>query len=116
MGFLCAVSHADDRERSTTRPSFTRIIQCLALVRTRGLSLANLPPWSAVYQQTRRWIKAGCFEAMAHDLRAILRWCRTGKPIRVRLLSIVEHSSRRRRVARGLELMDTKNAKARRCV
>src|SRR5690606_15420067 len=23
--------------------------------------------------QTQRWIKAGCFEAMAHDLRAILR-------------------------------------------
>ena len=33
----------------------------------------DLPPWSAVYQQTRRWIKAACFEAMAHDLRAILR-------------------------------------------
>lgn len=26
-----------------------------------------------VYQQTQRWIKAGCFEAVAHDLRAILR-------------------------------------------
>jgi transposase len=34
----------------------------------------NFPPWQAVYQQTRRWIAAGCFEAMAHDLRAILRW------------------------------------------
>jgi transposase len=33
----------------------------------------DLPPWSAVYQQTHRWIKAGSFEAMAHDLRAILR-------------------------------------------
>ena len=33
----------------------------------------DLPPWHVVYQQTRRWIKAGCFEAMAHDLRAILR-------------------------------------------
>jgi len=33
----------------------------------------DLPPWEAVYQQTRRWIAAGCFEAMAHDLRAILR-------------------------------------------
>jgi len=33
----------------------------------------DLPPWPVVYQQTRRWIKAGCFEAMAHDLRAILR-------------------------------------------
>lgn len=33
----------------------------------------DLPPWAVVYQQTQRWIKAGCFEAMAHDLRAIIR-------------------------------------------
>lgn len=33
----------------------------------------DLPPWTAVYQQTRRWMKAGCFEAMAHDLRQIAR-------------------------------------------
>src|ERR1700722_15902481 len=33
----------------------------------------DLPPWQVVYQQTQRWIKAGCFEAMAHDLRAVLR-------------------------------------------
>jgi transposase len=33
----------------------------------------DLPPWQMVYQQTQRWIKAGCFEALAHDLRAILR-------------------------------------------
>jgi len=34
----------------------------------------DLPPWQAVYQQTRRWLDAGCFEAMVHDLRAMLRW------------------------------------------
>ena len=33
----------------------------------------DLPPWPAVQQQTRRWVRAGCFEAMAHDLRAVLR-------------------------------------------
>src|SRR5215210_892862 len=33
----------------------------------------DLPPWTAVPQQTLRWIKAGCFEAMAHDLRMVLR-------------------------------------------
>lgn len=33
----------------------------------------DLPPWSAIHQQARRWMKAGCFEAMSHDLRAILR-------------------------------------------
>ena len=34
----------------------------------------DFPPWEAVYQQTRRWIAAGCFEAIVHDLRAILRF------------------------------------------
>ena len=33
----------------------------------------DLPPWSAVHQQAQRWIKAGCWETMAHDLRAVLR-------------------------------------------
>jgi transposase len=33
----------------------------------------DLPPWEVVYQQTQRWIKAGVFEAMVHDLRAVLR-------------------------------------------
>ena len=33
----------------------------------------DFPRWEAVYQQTQRWIAAGCFEAMVHDLRAVLR-------------------------------------------
>jgi len=33
----------------------------------------DLPPWYAVYQQTRRWLKAGVFEAIVHDLRRLLR-------------------------------------------
>lgn len=33
----------------------------------------DFPPWSAVYQQARRWWAAKCFEAMAHDLREMLR-------------------------------------------
>ena len=33
----------------------------------------DLPPWYTVHQQAQRWIKAGCFEAMAHDLRQVLR-------------------------------------------
>jgi transposase len=33
----------------------------------------DLPPWPAVHQQTQRWFAAGCFEAIVHDLRAILR-------------------------------------------
>jgi transposase len=33
----------------------------------------DFPPWEAVYQQARRWLAAGAIEAMAHDLRALLR-------------------------------------------
>src|SRR3954454_13157069 len=34
----------------------------------------DFPPWEAVYQQTRRWLAAGCFEVIVHDLRAVLRF------------------------------------------
>lgn len=33
----------------------------------------DLPPWHTVYQQTQRWLKAGVFEAIVHDLREVLR-------------------------------------------
>jgi transposase len=33
----------------------------------------DLPPWHTVYQQSQRWLKAGVFEAMVHDLREVLR-------------------------------------------
>lgn len=33
----------------------------------------DLAPWYTVHQQSQRWIRAGCFEAMAHDLRKVLR-------------------------------------------
>jgi transposase len=33
----------------------------------------DFPPWEIVYQQTMRWLRAGVFEAMIHDLRLLLR-------------------------------------------
>ena len=33
----------------------------------------DLPPWTVVYQQMRRWINARCFEIMVEDLRILLR-------------------------------------------
>jgi transposase len=33
----------------------------------------DLPPWHAVYQQSRRWLRAGVFEDMVRDLRMLLR-------------------------------------------
>ena len=42
----------------------------------------DLPPWEAVYQQSRRWLAAGCFEAVVSDLRSIIRvvHCMKGQP------------------------------------
>jgi transposase len=40
----------------------------------------DFPPWEAVYQQTRRWLTAGCFEAIVHDLRAVLRFADGREP------------------------------------
>ena len=43
----------------------------------------NMPPWKIVHEQAQRWIRAGVFEAMVHDLRVILRVVmeqRKGKP------------------------------------
>ena len=33
----------------------------------------DLPPWHTVHQQTQRWIKAGVFDDLVHDLRCLLR-------------------------------------------
>jgi transposase len=33
----------------------------------------DLPPWHTVYQQSQRWFRAGCFAAIVHDLRALIR-------------------------------------------
>ena len=55
----------------------------------------DLPPWEAVYQQTRRWLEAGVFEAMVHDLREVLRWAegRTPQPLAVSFDSATRQST-----------------------
>lgn len=40
----------------------------------------DFPDWTVVYQQARRWMQAGVFEEMAHDLRVILRLVRERNP------------------------------------
>ncbi len=55
----------------------------------------DLPPWYIVFQQTHRWLKAGSFEAMAHDLRAVLRMAldRNEEPSAVIMDSRTLHST-----------------------
>jgi transposase len=40
----------------------------------------DFPPWEMVYQRSRRWLQAGCFESIVHDLRAILRFVAGKEP------------------------------------
>src|SRR5258707_11866843 len=40
----------------------------------------DMPPWACGYQQTQRWIKAGCFETIRHDLRELLRTAAGRRP------------------------------------
>jgi transposase len=66
------------REDATQREhSLREVFNGLRYVARTGVTWRlmphDLPPWPAVYQQARRWFGAGCFEAMAADLRAILR-------------------------------------------
>src|SRR5262245_2080000 len=53
----------------------------------------DLPPWPVVYQQTQRWVAAGCFEALVHDLRRLLRLLagRAGQPSAIRSSAIDAH-------------------------
>ncbi len=41
----------------------------------------DLPPWQAVYQQTQRWIVAGCFDVLLNPLppSSIVRRSRVGR-------------------------------------
>jgi transposase len=73
VNYLTLMTEEAPQREHTLREVFNALRY---LVRTGGawrMLPHDLPPWSAVYQQTQRWIKASCFEDMAHDLRAILR-------------------------------------------
>ena len=40
----------------------------------------DFPPWQAVEQQAKKWMAAGCFETMVHDLREMLRLLQERNP------------------------------------
>ena len=75
----------------------------------------DLPPWHTVYQQSQCWLRAGMFEAIVHDLRAVLRLAkgRTANPRR--RFSIAAHCNRRPKAATGRAMMGPNAAGARRC-
>src|SRR5436189_5529858 len=64
--------NAPQREHSL-REVFNGLRYVIKTGATWRLMPHDLPPWEAIYQQTQRWLRAGVFEAIAHDLRELLR-------------------------------------------
>ena len=71
--YLTLMDEAAPQRRHDLREVFNGL---RSIVRT-GLQWRQMPhdppPWSAVSQQTRRWLAAGVFETVVHDLRVLLR-------------------------------------------
>jgi len=74
----------------------------------------DFPPWELVYQQTQRWLQAGCFENMVRDLRSVIRVAqgRRGQPSAV----ILEPYSRPARAARVRAMTAISANAAARCI
>ena len=74
----------------------------------------DFPPWTAVYQQARRWLHAGVFEHIAHDLRAIVRFLndRNLEPSRQFLMDV--RFNRRQRVETARVMTGPRRRKGRR--
>jgi transposase len=71
--YLCLLPEHAAQRRHPLREVFNGL---RSIAKTGGQWRAmphDVPPWPVVYQQTRRWLAAGCFEAVVHDLRAVLR-------------------------------------------
>jgi transposase len=78
VGLCRPLSGPRSRRRPSAQPRVARGLQWALrwIVRTGSAwryMPHDLPPWEAVYQQMRRWLEAGVFEEMVHDLRLLLR-------------------------------------------
>src|SRR5438067_1096532 len=77
----------------------------------------DLPPWYTVYQHTQRWLRAGVFEDIVHDLRAVLRLAegRDEAPSAVVMDGRTLHCSRAPRAAHGRATTATSGGAGARC-
>ena len=75
MGILRSVSDVDEGGCPTTGLSAASDLQRFTFRgpgRPWRMMPHDLPLWYSVQQQAQRWMRAGCFEAMAQDLRKVL--------------------------------------------
>ncbi len=93
--YLSLMSEAAPQRRYELREVFNALRWIVRAGAPWRMLPHDFPRWEAVYQQTQRWIVAGCFEAMVHDLRALLRWAegRTDQPTAVILDAATRQSS-----------------------
>ena len=76
----------------------------------------DLPPWPVVYQQTQRWIRAGCFEMMVGgSALSAARVCRSQTPADARWCWTAAPCNPRRNRERGADTTERSGAKDRRC-
>lgn len=71
--YLTLLSEDAGQRKYTLREVFN-ILRYLARTGAHWRMLPHdFPRWEAVARQTYRWFRAGCFEAIVHDLRLLLR-------------------------------------------
>ena len=75
VGYLTLMKEAAPQREHALRELFNGLRWLARTGSPWRLMPHDLPPWHAVYQQTRRWVRAGCFETLAEDLRVLLRLC-----------------------------------------
>jgi transposase len=56
----------------------------------------NFPPWQSIYGQAMRWMAAGCFEALVHELRVLLRLAAGRSPQPSAVVNRCPHPARQR--------------------
>ena len=71
--YLTLMDQAAPQREYPLRQVFDALRWVVRTGASRRLMPHDFPPWHAVYDQTRRWLDAGCFEAIVLDLRELLR-------------------------------------------
>ena len=73
LPYLCLMREGAPQREHSLRELYNAL-RYLVMTGVTWRYLPNdFPPWTAVYQPARRWLQSGCFEQIAHDLRAICR-------------------------------------------
>ena len=71
--YLTVLAHDAGQRKYDVREAFNGVRSIVKTGAHWRMMPHDLPPWPLVYQQMRRWMAAGCFEASVHDLRILLR-------------------------------------------